>query len=131
MTIEVVSAGTRRRVVVAVVGTLVALACVLSSAQAQQRTAPFTLYAPLIVGAQPTAPQGQWSWSAPIAVSADGSVWVVNPDAGSLTQLDTQSLMARAEILVGREPWSLAISPDGATVYVVDRAAGTLVVVDA
>ena len=32
---------------------------------------------------------------------------------------------------VGQAPWALAISPDGETVYVVDRASGMLVVMDA
>lgn len=79
-----------------------------------------------------TMPDGRPSWGAPIAISpTDEAVWVVNPDAGSVTILDTGRLEKVAEIRVGQEPWSLAISPNGRNVYVVDRAKGTLVVVDA
>jgi YVTN family beta-propeller protein len=78
------------------------------------------------------APDGDPSWSAPIAISPiDATLWVVNPDAGSVTALDTRQLTKIAEILVGGEPWCLAIAPDGRNVYVVDRASGTLAIIDA
>jgi YVTN family beta-propeller protein len=87
------------------------------------------VYLPLLMaGPAPTT----FSWGSPIAISPDGaSVWVANPDAGSVTQLDTKRLAIAAEIPVGREPWSLAVAPDGGSVYVVDRADGTLAIVDA
>jgi len=90
-------------------------------------------YDPPCVTPTPTpAPDGHPSWGAPIAASpVDETVWVVNPDAGSVTMIDAGRLEKVAEAPVGQEPWSLAISPDGRSVYVVDRAAGTLVVVDA
>jgi len=86
----------------------------------------------------PVMPDGLPSWGAPIAVSPfDERVWVVNPDAGSLTVLDhvrlerSKEMIKVAEVPVGQEPWSLALSEGGKHVYVVDRAAGNLVVVDA
>ncbi len=45
--------------------------------------------------------------------------------------IDAGRLEKVAEAPVGQAPWSLAMSPDGRNVYVVDRATGTLVVVDA
>jgi len=75
---------------------------------------------------------GRASWSSPIAVSPfDQSVWSVNPDAGSITAINSRLGVRIAEIPVGQEPWSLAVAPDGKLVYVADRATGNLVVVDA
>jgi YVTN family beta-propeller protein len=93
---------------------------------------------PLIVqghDATPPTPtpgsDGRPSWAAPIAVSPiDDAIWVVNPDAGSVTKVDAETLEKVTEIAVGQEPWSLAISPDGLSVYVVDRGMGTLVIID-
>ena len=100
-----------------------------------------SVYAPIIMRSCETAsvaplpsvgPDGYPSWGAPIATSpVDEAVWVVNPDAGSVTVIDTGRLEKVAEVPIGQEPWSLAISPDGRSVYVVDRAMGTLVIVDA
>ena len=68
----------------------------------------------------------------PIAVSTDGStVWVVNPDANSVSLIDAQRLTKTLEIPVGREPWSVALSGDGLRAYVLNRAEGTLSVIDA
>lgn len=89
------------------------------------------VYLPLIVGGKPSL-HGQPSWGSPIAVSpSNGEVWVVNPDAGSVSVMDGVHFEKIAEIPVGEEPWSLAIAPDGSSVYVLDRARGTLVVLDA
>lgn len=82
----------------------------------------------------PTAPtfNRRATWSAPLALDpAHNTLWVVNPDAGTVSQIDTVQLTTTAEITVGGEPWSLAIAPDGETIYIADRAAGTLVFVDA
>lgn len=88
------------------------------------------LYLPVL--SRPHAPtDGQPSWSAPIAVSpADGSVWVVNPDANTVTVLDGVTHDKAAEIPTGAEPWALAIAPDGSQVYVANRAGGTLSIID-
>ncbi|MGH2544974.1 MAG: YncE family protein, partial [Ardenticatenaceae bacterium] len=113
---------------------IVAALAVLLAATVQA-SGPTRLYVPLVTredAVTPVSPDGQPSWGAPIAVSPlDGSVWVVNPDAGSVTMIDAERLEKRAEIPAGREPQSLAIAPDGRSVYVVDRAEGALVVVDA
>ncbi len=44
--------------------------------------------------------------------------------------IDAKRLEKIVEVPVGQEPWSLAISPDGRSVYVVDRATGELVIFD-
>lgn len=91
--------------------------------------AAFTVYAPVVM--RTTAREERFASSGPIAVSDSGAtVWVANPDAGSVTLLDAIGLAKMAEIVVDGEPWSLAISPDGDSVYVVDRAGGALVVID-
>lgn len=89
------------------------------------------LYLPLIVdgGAGPPA-DGRPSWSSPIALSADDSfVWVVNPDAGTVTVLETAQHTIVAEAAAGREPRALALA--GGRAYVVDQAGGALLVLDA
>ncbi len=74
---------------------------------------------------------GKVSGSGPLAISPlDGSVWVANPDSGSISVLDAASLEKTAEIPVGQTPWSVAMAVDGRRVFVLDRAAGTLVVID-
>lgn len=86
------------------------------------------LYLPLVISSytQPSL-SGAAFWGAPIAVTPLGdAVWVVNPDAGTVTILDTQTLEKVSEIAVGQEPWSLIVSPDGRFVYITDRATGQL-----
>ncbi len=64
--------------------------------------------------------------SGPIALSPDGhSVWVVNPDADSVTRLDTRTMQADPPIPVGQEPWAVAVAPDG-LVVVANRASGSI-----
>ncbi|WP_259372044.1 LamG-like jellyroll fold domain-containing protein [Caldimonas mangrovi] len=47
-------------------------------------------------------------------ISGDGSnVYSLNPDSGTVTALDAQSLAKRWEVHVGREPRTLAVGPDG------------------
>lgn len=110
---------------------LLALACLamfgLRAATSSRAAVPRQAYLPLLAGNGLTE---YATWSAPIAVApSDGAAWVVNPDAGSVTRVDEQ-LGASPPLAVGQEPWSLAFAPDGRTLYVVDRAAGTLVLVD-
>lgn len=133
-----------RRVVV-LVGSLIVVAASLSrtsppnishrflTAHSTLASAQHTLYLPLLVqDARSTTHTSHVSWSTPIARSPlDGAIWVVNPDAGSVSVVDPKTLTKTVEIAVGQSPWSLAISPEGRTVYVVDRASGTLVVLDA
>ena len=75
---------------------------------------------------------GRPSWGSPIAISPLGdALWVVNPDSGSVSMIDSQTLARVIEIPVGSQPWSLAFSPDGRRLYVLDRAGGQLLVVNA
>jgi DNA-binding beta-propeller fold protein YncE len=71
--------------------------------------------------------------SSPIALSADDRVLVnVNPDVNSITVFDvtTESPRKLAEIKVGREPSSVAISPDGTVAFVANALDGTVTPVD-
>ena len=64
--------------------------------------------------------------SSPIAMSPDGrTVWVVNPDADSVTPIDAGSLKAGPPLAVGREPWGVAATASG-LVVVLNRADGTV-----
>ncbi len=66
------------------------------------------------------------SVSSPLALSPDGgTLWVVNPDADSVTPVDTKTLQAGTPIAVGREPWGVAVTVSG-TVVVLNRAGGSL-----
>src|SRR5437870_4127438 len=51
---------------------------------------------------------------------AQTELWVANPDSDSVSALlvTSNSLVKLAEIPVGRQPRTLAFSPDGARVYV-------------
>ncbi|KAA3658885.1 MAG: hypothetical protein DWQ04_23755, partial [Chloroflexi bacterium] len=76
-------------------------------------------------------PDGIASWSSPIAVSPqDGSIWVVNPDSGSVSIIDSTNLEKVTEIQIGQEPWAIVISSGGTRGYVLDRATGLLSVIN-
>nr|MCH9688267.1 PKD domain-containing protein [Deltaproteobacteria bacterium] len=69
--------------------------------------------------------------SAPLSLSPDdGALAVVNPDADTVSIIDTTTF-AVEEIAVGGEPRSVAWSLDGATIYIACRGAHELWVVDA
>ncbi|MEM8861061.1 MAG: hypothetical protein AAGD96_22280, partial [Chloroflexota bacterium] len=59
------------------------------------------------------------------------SVWVVNPDSGSVSVIDAISNQLITEIEVGTEPWSLTIAPSLDAVYVADKAEGSLIQIKA
>ena len=66
--------------------------------------------------------------SGPIALTRDGrALWVVNPDADSVTRVDLVAGEADAPLPVAAEPWSVAVGHDG-RVVVAGRAAGALTV---
>lgn len=66
--------------------------------------------------------------SGPIALTRDGrALWVVNPDADSVTRVDLLAGEADAPLPVAAEPWSVAVGRDG-RVVVAGRAAGALTV---
>lgn len=73
---------------------------------------------------------GLASVSSPITLSPDGAtLWVVNPDADSVTAVDAQSLTAGVPIPVGREPWGIAITPSN-LVVVMNHLDGSLTLLD-
>lgn len=101
----------------------------------QFATAASQIYLPITMRqaeSHPPPPAATALWSAPIAVSpSDGSVWVVNPDANSVTAVDGRHFAKLDEIATGQEPWSIAITPDGSRILVANRAGGTLTMIDA
>lgn len=75
-------------------------------------------------------PDGVASVSSPLALSPDGkTLWVVNPDADSVTPLDTHALTPGLPIVVGREPWAVAVTPSG-LVVVMNRLDGSLTLLE-
>ncbi|MBP1468122.1 hypothetical protein EYB53_020585 [Candidatus Chloroploca sp. M-50] len=96
--------------------------------QAQQ-TILGRVYLPLVI--REDVRQAGATWSGPLAIAPhDGLLWVVNPDAGSVSALDLDQLRLVVTLPVGGEPWSLAFTPDGATLLVLDRANGELIALD-
>jgi YVTN family beta-propeller protein len=76
--------------------------------------------------AGPPLGAGAASVSSPLALSPDGrTLWVVNPDADSVTAVDVRTLTVGAPVPVGREPWAVAVTRSG-TVVVMNRAGGSL-----
>ena len=85
--------------------------------------------------------------SSPLALSADDSaLWVVNPDADSISLVDPKARALLAEVALGKSPPSLdadgryepailpralALSTDGARVFIAAQFSGELIVVDA
>ena len=69
--------------------------------------------------------------SGSIAITPDGTtVFVVNPDSGSVSALDTTSATTLDEILVGRDPRVLTLGPAGQRLYVTSQASATLAMLD-
>ena len=69
--------------------------------------------------------------SGSIAITPDGTtVFVANPDSGSVAALDTASATTLDEILVGRDPRVLALGPAGQRLYVTNHASATLSILD-
>ena len=66
-----------------------------------------------------------------IDLTPDGTtVFVVNPDSGSVSAIDTASKATLAELIVGRDPRMLTIGPDGQRLYVTSHASATLTILD-
>ena len=66
-----------------------------------------------------------------IGITPDGTtVFVVNPDSGSVTAIDTASETKRDELRIGRDPRILAVGPDGQQLYVTSQASATLTILD-
>jgi YVTN family beta-propeller protein len=65
-----------------------------------------------------------------IAVSPDGkTLYVSNPDAGTVSVIRAATGSTRRLIKAGAEPYDLAITPDGATLYVPDMNADAVVAI--
>lgn len=70
------------------------------------------------------------SYSSPIALSADNQLlWTVNPDLNTVTVIRTDTQSVVAKVSVGKDPRSLALSPDGRYAYVANAADGTVSVI--
>lgn len=77
----------------------------------------------------PSGTDGVASTSAVLALTPDGrTLWVANPDAGTVTPLDTESLKIGTPVAVGESPEGVAVTPAG-DVIVTSRASGTLTVI--
>jgi YVTN family beta-propeller protein len=75
---------------------------------------------------------GTSAGSGAAVLSPDGSrLYVVNPDSGSASAVDTATETKVAEAAVGGRPFSLAIGPEGRRLYVTSRTARTVSVLDA
>lgn len=70
--------------------------------------------------------------SGPIAISQDGaSVWVVNPDADTVTRIAAGPDTILAQIAVGDAPRNVAISPSGGEVWVTNHGSNSISVINA
>ena len=66
-----------------------------------------------------------------IGITPDGTtVFVVNPDSGSVSAIDTASETTLDELYVGRDPRILAFSADGRRLYVTSQASATLTILE-
>src|SRR5688572_8191719 len=70
--------------------------------------------------------------STPIAITTNNVLVSVNPDTNTISVFDASSTTPTklAEIVVGREPSSVALSPDGQLAYVANAFDGTISIVD-
>lgn len=74
---------------------------------------------------------GTASASGAAAITLDGStVFVVNPDSGSVSAVSTRTDEKAGEVSVGEDPRALALGPEGRRLYVTSQASGTLTVLD-
>jgi YVTN family beta-propeller protein len=65
--------------------------------------------------------------SSSIALTSDGAtLLVVNPDSNSLTLMDTASQAVLAELPVGVDPRSVAVSPDSSRAYLANQGTDSL-----
>ncbi|HEX3343753.1 MAG TPA: hypothetical protein VHS09_04230, partial [Polyangiaceae bacterium] len=70
--------------------------------------------------------------SSPVVFDAlRGGVWTANGDVGTVSYVDPDTRTLVQEIPVGGDVTSVGLSPDGAWIAAVDRAGGTLTLIDA
>lgn len=66
-----------------------------------------------------------------IGLTPDGTtLFVVNPDSGSVSAIDSASETTLDELIVGRDPRILALSPDGQRLYVTSQTSATLTILE-
>ena len=71
-------------------------------------------------------------WSSTIELSADGStLYVANPDSGSVTAVSVDGGVLRWEVPVGQGPATLALDPAGERVYMAVTGSDSVVALDA
>jgi len=70
--------------------------------------------------------------SSPVVFDAlRGGVWTANGDVGTISYVDPDTRTLVKEVPIGQDIRSVALSPDGAWLAAVDRAAGTVTLLDA
>jgi DNA-binding beta-propeller fold protein YncE len=70
--------------------------------------------------------------SSPVIFDAlRGGVWTANGDVGTISYVDLDQRAVVQELAVGADVTSVALSPDGAWLAAVDRAGGSVVLIDA
>ena len=74
---------------------------------------------------------GLSSATSSIGLTPDGTtLFVVNPDSGSVSAIDTASETTLAELVIGRDPRMLTLGPDGQRLYVTSHASATLTILE-
>ena len=58
------------------------------------------------------------------------TLFVVNPDSGSVSAIDTASATTLAELVIGRDPRMLTIGPAGQRLYVTSQSSATLTILE-
>jgi len=81
----------------------------------------------VLLAALPAAAQSNGA----LVLAPSGMLYAVNSDSNSVSAVDPQTRRKIAETAVGKDPRSLALSPDGKTLYVTSQADGRLTVLDA
>jgi YVTN family beta-propeller protein len=81
----------------------------------------------LLLSALPAAAQSNGA----LVLAPSGTLYAVNSDSNSVTAVDPQTRRKLGETAVGKDPRSLALSPDGKSLYVTSQADARLTVLDA
>lgn len=87
----------------------------------------------LLTGCGSDAPEDVGArWSSTIVLSADGTtLYVANPDSGSVSAADVGDGVLRWEVPVGEGPTTLSLDPAGERVYVAVAGSDSVVALDA
>ena len=93
-----------------------------------EAAAPLETVAPAII---PRARRKDAASSAVVFDTTRGGVWTANGDVGTLSYVDIDVGRVVAEVPIGREITTLALSPDARWIAAVDRGGGAVSLVDA